>query len=58
MTTERCDVKVWSGVCEHSSYSSLGDKYLCDSCGTISKLDHEVNRDGFVHVSGDEHTMS
>lgn len=58
MKTEKCDVKVWSGACEHNSYSNSGDKYLCDTCGTIAKSDHEVRRDGFVHVSGDEQSLS
>lgn len=58
MRTKKCDVKVWSGTCEHSSSSSLGDKYLCDTCGTITKSDHEVRREGFVHVSGDEDGLS
>jgi hypothetical protein len=58
MTKERCDIKVWSGACEHSSYESLGDKYLCDVCGTITDGDHEVSHEGFVHISGDEHSLS
>ncbi len=44
--TERCDVKVWSGACEHVSYANLSEKYLCEACGTISRLDHEVSHKG------------
>ena len=58
MTKERCDIKVWSGACEHETYSSLSEKYLCDSCGTIAKMDHEVSHEGFVHIKGDEDTVS
>ncbi len=58
MRTKKCDVKVWSGTCEHSSYSKSGDRYLCDACGAIAKTDHEVRREGFVHVSGDTDSLS
>ena len=58
MTNERCDIKVWSGTCEHSSYENIGDKYLCDACGTINSTDHEVSHEGFVHISGDSHALS
>lgn len=58
MTKERCDVKVWSGACEHSSYERFGDKYLCDVCGTLTDSDHEVSHEGFVHISGDEDMLS
>lgn len=58
MRTERCDIKVWSGTCEHRSESDSGEKYLCEVCGTIAKLDHEVRREGFVHVSGDPDMLS
>jgi hypothetical protein len=57
-TTERCDVKVWSGSCEHATYANLSEKYLCDACGTISRLDHEVSHKGFIHIKGDEETVS
>ncbi|HLO26530.1 MAG TPA: hypothetical protein VK187_10475 [Geobacteraceae bacterium] len=55
---EKCDIKVWSGACEHKTYSTLSDKYLCDTCGTIVKIDHEVSHEGFVHIKGDEETVS
>jgi len=58
MTRERCDIKVWSGACEHKTYSTLGDKYLCDSCGTIATMDHEVSHAGFVHIRGDDDSVS
>jgi hypothetical protein len=53
-TGDRCDVKVWSGACEHDSYGNPGEKYLCDSCGRISRLDHEISHEGFIHLKGDE----
>lgn len=52
--TDRCDVKVWSGACEHAVYGDLSEKYRCDACGTITRLDHEVSHDGFIHIKGDE----
>ena len=55
---ERCDTRVWSGECEHGDYSASGDKYLCKVCGTIEKLDHEVNHEVYPHVSGDYDNMS
>jgi len=58
MTKERCDVKVWSGACEHASYGDLSEKYLCDACGTIASVDHEVSREGFVHIKGDDDSVS
>ena len=58
MAEERCDVKVWSGECEHVSYGDLSEKYLCDFCETIRKTDHEVNHEGFVHIKGDPESLS
>ena len=49
----QCDIKIWSGDCRQSSYQSVGEKYLCTSCGTLSHLDHEVIHNIFPHISGD-----
>lgn len=49
----RCDIKTWSGSCEHGDYKREGDKYLCKVCETIPTLDHQVNHVGYPHVSGD-----
>ncbi len=57
-TTGRCDVKVWSGACEHATYGDIGEKYLCDSCETISSLNHEVSHKGFIHIKGDDDRLS
>ena len=27
-----CDIRVWSGDCEHTTSLYSGDKYLCDVC--------------------------
>jgi hypothetical protein len=53
-----CDIKVWSGTCEQSEYTTPGDKYLCASCGKIASLNHEVHHEHFPHVSGDETQLS
>ncbi len=53
-----CDIKRWSGDCEHSTYASLGDKYLCDACETIPGLDHEVRPAAMPYVSGDYKKLS
>ena len=53
-----CDVRVWSGSCDHSEYTTAGDKYLCASCGTIVGLNHEVHHEVFPHVSGDDDNLS
>jgi hypothetical protein len=50
---ERCDTRVWSGECSHSSDVSGKKENLCVTCGTIHKLDHEVHHEEFPHVSGD-----
>ena len=50
---DRCDIKIWSGDCRHTSYQSDGEKYLCTSCGTLSHLDHEVVHQFFPYVCGD-----
>ena len=55
---ERCDIKVWSKECEHSDYTSLGDKYLCNACEKIADLDHEVRHDAAIYVSGDYDNLS
>jgi hypothetical protein len=53
-----CDVRVWSGDCEHTTSLYSGDKYLCDICGTISELEHEVRPAPLSYVSGDYHNLS
>jgi len=55
---EGCDIRTWSGECQHSSYTSSGDKYVCVTCGKITDLDHEVRHEGFPHVSGDYDNLS
>jgi hypothetical protein len=57
MSRDRCDIKVWSGACEHASYSDLSEKYLCDACGTITGMDHEVSHKGFIHIKGDDSSV-
>lgn len=57
MKNERCDIKVWSGACEHDTYSDLSEKYLCDACGTIAGMEHEVSHEGFVHIKGDDTSL-
>ena len=53
-----CDVKRWSGECEHATYADIGDKYLCDVCETIPGLDHEVRPATMPYVSGDYNKLS
>ena len=53
-----CDVRVWSGDCEHTTSLYSGDKYLCDVCETIPGLEHEVKPAAMCYVSGDYHTLS
>lgn len=53
-----CDVRVWSGDCEHTTYLDSGDKYLCDVCESIPVLSHEVRRAAMPYVSGDYDNLS
>lgn len=53
-----CDVRVWSGDCEHTTSLYGGDKYLCDVCETIPGLEHEVIPAAFSYVSGDYTKLS
>ncbi|MGB9081592.1 MAG: hypothetical protein WCD00_09840 [Desulfuromonadaceae bacterium] len=55
---DSCDVRVWSGDCEHTSALYSGDKYLCDICKTIPELDHEVRPAAMPYVSGDYDNLS
>lgn len=48
-----CDIRVWSGDCEHTTSLYSGDKYLCDVCETIPGLEHEVKPAALAYVSGD-----
>ncbi len=50
---ERCDIKVWSGQCGDSGEN----KYLCNVCGSIHDLNHEMHHEGFPHVSGDSDNL-
>ena len=59
--TERddsCDIRVWSGDCEHTTSLYSGDKYLCDICQTIPGLEHQVIPAALPYVSGDYHSLS
>ena len=53
-----CDVRVWSGDCEHTTSLYGGDKYLCDVCETIPGLEHEVKPAALSYVSGDYTRLS
>lgn len=48
-----CDSRTWSGDCLRTDYTDSGTRYLCDVCGKIAVLDHEVHHEVFPHVSGD-----
>ena len=55
---EACDVRIWSGDCEHKDFKESGGKYLCDVCETIPMLNHEVHRAAMPYVSGDYDSLS
>lgn len=55
---DRCDVRIWSGECEHTEYNDLSDKYRCDVCATIPGLNHEVRPATMPYVSGDYNNLS
>lgn len=50
---ERCDIRVWSGACDHGAATARDTRFRCDLCETIAVLDHEVRHELFPHVSGD-----
>jgi len=52
-SAKSCDIKIWSGECEHVTYRTIGDKYLCDACTTLPVLDHGVRPPAMPYVSGD-----
>ena len=52
-----CDIRVWSGSCEYETEKSGSDKYLCDTCGVIEALDHEVRHEGLPHVDGNYESL-
>jgi len=53
-----CDTKVWSRSCPHPTATVAGEKYLCDVCGIIVGMDHEIRHEGFPHLSGDYTKLS
>lgn len=53
-----CDVKIWCSECQKSDYKTLGEKYLCVTCGKIIGLNHEVRHEIFPHVSGSDDVSS
>lgn len=55
---EGCDVRVWSGACMKSAYTNPSDKYLCDTCGEIPHLQHEIHHEHFPHLSGETDNLS
>ncbi len=55
---ETCDIRIWSGSCEHPQSDSNGDKYLCDYCVKIGGIDHVVERAAMPYVSGDYSKLS
>ncbi len=54
---ERCDIKVWSGQCGESTKTGE-NTYLCNVCGTIHDLNHEMHHEGFPYISGDTDNLS
>ena len=55
---ESGDFRIWCKECEKSDYSTIGDKYVCTSCGKNLHLDHEVHHEIFPHVVGDSDKLS
>lgn len=55
---ERCDIHVWSGVCDHGDNVDTEKRYLCDLCESIAVLDHEVSHELYSNVSGDYDNLS
>jgi hypothetical protein len=53
-----CDIRVWSGDCEHTTSLYSGDKYLCDICESVRGLEHEVRPATLPYVSGDYQNLS
>lgn len=53
-----CQIRVWCEACKRSDYASQAEKYLCNTCGKIMVLDHEVHHEPFPHLSGDKDNMS
>jgi hypothetical protein len=53
-----CDIRIWSGDCEHTTNLYSGDKYLCDVCESIPVLEHEVRPAALSYVSGDYDNLS
>lgn len=58
LNEERCDIRIWSGECEHTPSASGEDKYLCNVCEKIPDLEHEVHHGVFAYVSGDYDNLS
>lgn len=58
MDRHECDIRVWCPSCKRNAYTKNGDKYLCDSCGKVMGLEHEMHHEHFPHLSGDEDKMS
>ena len=58
VTEERCDVRVWSGACVKNDYTDTSDKYLCEVCGELANLNHEMRHDTFPYISGDKDFLS
>jgi hypothetical protein len=56
-STERCDVKIWSGDCDHGK-GYKGDRYLCDTCGVIPDSGHKMVHDMGSYCSGDYDELS
>ena len=52
------DIRIWCKECEKSDYTTIGDKYVCTSCGKNLPLDHEVHHEIFPHVVGDSDKLS
>lgn len=56
--TGSCDIRVWSGECDHTLSPNNGEKYLCEICGTVPKLDHEVMPSALCYISGEYDKLS
>ena len=52
------DCRIWCEECKKSDYTTVGDKYLCTSCGKSLHLNHEVHHEIFPHVVGDTDNLS
>ena len=49
-----CDIRIWCEDCQRCDYTTIGDKYVCATCGKFLHLDRNVHQAEFTIITDEK----